>query len=58
MKNINIPSLLLAILVVSMFCLVGIAISYHNYWLSLIFLILGFLFMGYGLAVKRRKSDH
>jgi len=58
MKNINVPTLLLAILVVSMFCLVGIAMFYENFLFMILFTLLGFLIMGYGLVLKRkRKSD-
>lgn len=56
MKNINFPMLFLAILVVTMFCLVGIAIHYANFWLVALFLLLGFAFMGYGLA-KRKTNE-
>lgn len=53
MKDINFPMLLLAMLVILMFCLVGIAIFYQNFWLVFLFLFLGFAFMGLGLARKR-----
>ncbi|MBO1003557.1 DUF5325 family protein [Pseudogracilibacillus auburnensis] len=57
MKNINYPMLFLAILVVSMFCLVGVAIFYQNVFLVILFLLLGFALMGYGIKLKR-KSDN
>ncbi|MFC4556973.1 DUF5325 family protein [Virgibacillus kekensis] len=56
MKNINIPMLLLATLVILMFILVGIAIAFRNVWFVLLFIILGFAFMGYGLSLKRKKK--
>lgn len=56
MKKINFPMLLLALLVIGMFSATGVAISYESIWGALITLILGFAFMGYGLALKR-KSD-
>lgn len=59
MKNINLPILLLAILVVSMFCLVGVAMFYENSLFMILFTLLGFGLMGYGLMLKRkRKSDY
>jgi len=59
MKNINVPILLLATLVVSMFCLVGVAMFYENFLFMILFTLLGFFFMGYGLMLKRkRKSDY
>ncbi|WP_175631876.1 DUF5325 family protein [Virgibacillus siamensis] len=56
MKNINIPMLLLATLVILMFVLVGISIAYRNIWFVLLFIILGFAFMGYGLSLKRKRK--
>ncbi|GAA0613391.1 hypothetical protein GCM10009001_33290 [Virgibacillus siamensis] len=56
MKNINIPMLLLATLVILMFVLVGIAISYRNIWFVLLFILLGFAFMGFGLSLKRKRK--
>lgn len=55
MKKINFPMLLLAIIVVAMFSLVGIAIHYANFWLVGLFLLLGFAFMAFGLKI--RKTD-
>lgn len=57
MKKINFPMLLLAMLVVLMFCLVGVAIAYQSFLLMILFVLLGFAFMGYGLYLKR-KSDY
>lgn len=45
--------LFLALLVVAMFSLVGIAIHYANFWLMGLFLLLGFAFMGLGLKIKK-----
>lgn len=58
MKEINFPMLLLAFLVIFMFCLVGIAIYYQNFWLVFLFLFLGFAFMGLGLARKRANMHN
>jgi len=58
MKKINFPMLLLAMLVVLMFCLVGIAIHYGNFWLVALFLILGFAFMGYGLSKRKLEETN
>ncbi|HIV75561.1 MULTISPECIES: DUF5325 family protein [unclassified Pseudogracilibacillus] len=57
MQNFNLPKFLLATLVVLMFCLVGVAISYESILFIVIFILLGFLIMGYGIATKR-KSDN
>jgi len=56
MKRINFPMLLLAIIVVAMFSLVGIAIHYANFWLVGLFLLLGFAFMGFGLKIRKTGS--
>lgn len=56
MKKINIPMLSLAILVILMFCLVGVAMAYENAFLIILFLLLGFGLMGFGISLKR-KSD-
>ncbi|WP_165767891.1 DUF5325 family protein [Virgibacillus indicus] len=56
MKNINFPMLLLALLVIAMFFSVGIAIALRNIWLVLLFIILGFAFMGYGISLKKRRK--
>ncbi|MBY7143766.1 DUF5325 family protein [Virgibacillus sp. NKC19-3] len=57
MKNINFPMLLLAILVISLFAAVGVAIALRNIWLIFLFIIAGSLVMGYGISLKRKKSD-
>ncbi|MFS0672305.1 DUF5325 family protein [Ornithinibacillus sp. 179-J 7C1 HS] len=56
MKKVNIPALLLALLVVSMFIGVGFAIALRNIWLIILFIVLGFGIMGTGIANKRKKS--
>jgi len=56
MKKINFPMLMLAILVVAMFSLVGVAINYANFWLMGLFLLLGFLFMGFGIKIKKNRQ--
>lgn len=56
MKKINIPMLLLATLVIAMFVAVGVSISYQNIWFVLLFLVLGFAIMGFGLTIKRKRS--
>lgn len=59
MKSFNVPILLLATLVVAMFCLVGVAMFYESYLFMIVFTLLGFGLMGYGLTLKRkRKSDY
>lgn len=59
MKNINIPMLLLAFLVILMFSAVGIAIAFRKMWAIVILSMLGFSMMGYGISLKRKheKSD-
>lgn len=56
MKKINIPKLLLAMLVICMFLAVGVAIAFRNIWFVLLFLLLGFAIMGYGLSLKEKKE--
>ncbi|MGJ9458566.1 DUF5325 family protein [Oceanobacillus sp. CF4.6] len=56
MKNVNFPMLLLAILVIILFALVGIAIAFRNLWLILLFLILGFGTFAYGITLKKRRK--
>lgn len=58
MKQIDIPMLLLALLVVSMFALSGIVIYYGNFWLVTLCLLLGFVFMGVGLTIKRKRETN
>ncbi|HLS23067.1 MAG TPA: DUF5325 family protein [Pseudogracilibacillus sp.] len=57
MRKINFPMLLLAILVVLMFCFVGIAIHYGNFWLIILFTLLGFAFMGFGLKIRKTNES-
>ncbi|WP_042145083.1 DUF5325 family protein [Paucisalibacillus sp. EB02] len=57
MKNVNIPALLLALLVVSMFIGVGFAIALRSIWLILLFITLGFGIMGAGIANKRKSGS-
>jgi hypothetical protein len=58
MRNINIPALLLALLVISMFIGVGFAIALRSIWLILLFIALGFGIMGAGIAKKRKSGSH
>lgn len=55
LSKINLPMLLLAMLVILMFTFVAISIAYRNIWLIVLFFLLGTFFMGYGLALKRKK---
>ncbi|WP_199860680.1 DUF5325 family protein [Oceanobacillus damuensis] len=55
MKNINYPMLLLAMSVILMFILVGLAIAMRNIWLILLFLIIGFGIFAYGLTLKSSR---
>ncbi|HZW68832.1 MAG TPA: DUF5325 family protein [Pseudogracilibacillus sp.] len=56
MKKINFPMLMLAILIVAMFSLVGVAVNYANFWLMGLFLLLGFLLMGFGIKIKKNRQ--
>lgn len=56
MKNMDWPLLLLAILVVAMFVAVGYAVALRNVWLIILFIVLGFALMGYGLSLKRKRK--
>jgi len=56
MKNINFPMLLLAMLVIFLFAVSGVAIAYGNLWFVLLFLLLGTATMGFGISLKT-KSD-
>lgn len=56
MKNINIPMLLLAFLVILSFIAVGLAIAFRNIWFILFFILLGFALMGYGISLKRKRK--
>lgn len=57
MKDINLSKLMLAILVVLMFCLVGVSFAYANLWSVALFTILGFALMGYGIATRNKESN-
>lgn len=59
MKNINIPMLFLALLVICTFSAVGIAIAFRSKLAIVFLLISGFALMGYGISLKkkRQKSD-
>lgn len=57
MNNFNVKMFLLALLVISMFALVGISIAFRNIWAIALFLFLGFAIMGLGISLKRKKND-
>lgn len=57
MKNINIPMLLLALLVISLFSGVGVALAYRNIFAMIICFLLGFAAMGYGISLKRKANS-
>ncbi|GLO65865.1 MULTISPECIES: DUF5325 family protein [Oceanobacillus] len=56
MKNINLPMLLLAFLVVLMFILVGLSIAFRNIWFILLFILIGFGIFGIVMARKKGKQ--
>lgn len=56
MKDFNWSMFFLALVVVAMFIAVGFAIALRSVWLIVLFIALGFLFMGYGLVLKRKKK--
>ncbi|SDJ75151.1 DUF5325 family protein [Sediminibacillus albus] len=57
MKKIQYSKLFLAILVISCFVLVGVAIGFRNYWFTALFFVLGFILMGVGLTLKRKNRS-
>lgn len=57
MKKINIPMLLLALLVISLFSGVGVALAYRNIFAMIVCFLLGFAVMGYGISLKK-KTNH
>lgn len=56
MNKINIVALILALLVIAMFSGAAISIAYRSVWAILLFLVLGFAFMGFGLTLKRKRQ--
>ncbi|RKQ37356.1 DUF5325 family protein [Oceanobacillus halophilus] len=57
MERLNIPMLFMAFLVIAMFAGVGISIAFRNIWMILLFIILGFGIMGYGLFLKKKERS-
>ncbi|HLS20179.1 MAG TPA: DUF5325 family protein [Bacillota bacterium] len=57
MAPINFRMLFLAIVIISMFGLAGVALAYRNVLLVVLFFILGNVLMGYGLYLKRRSDS-
>jgi len=56
MNQINISALLLAIVVVAMFSLVGIMMTYQNYLWMGIFFVAGIVIMGFGIFLKVKRQ--
>lgn len=56
MKNINLPSLILAMLVVASFLASAVAIGYRNYWLTGLSMLIGFLIMFIGIRKKTKNA--
>lgn len=56
MNGLDIPKLLLAIVVVLMFFLVGVGFAMGKPLLIILFTLLGFGIMGYGIAIKKRQK--
>ena len=56
MSGFDIPKLLLAMLVVLMFFLVGVGFAQGSPILIILFTLLGFGTMGYGISLKRKKN--
>ncbi|HLR60156.1 MAG TPA: DUF5325 family protein [Pseudogracilibacillus sp.] len=56
MSGFDIPKLLLALLVVLMFCLVGVGFAQGSALLIILFTILGFGTMGYGISLKKNNN--
>lgn len=57
MNNYNIKMFFMALLVIAMFSMVGISIAFRNIWLILLFLVLGFASMGFGIYLKRKNDS-
>lgn len=56
MEKFNWKMFFLAFLVVLMFIAVGLAIAFRSVFLIVLFTILGFILMGYGLYLKRKNQ--
>lgn len=56
MSGFDIPKLLLAMLVVLMFFLVGVGFAQGSPLLIILFTVLGFGTMGYGISLKRKQN--
>lgn len=56
MSKVNYPMALLATLVIAAFFAVGASIAVKNAWLIILFLLLGFAMMGFGLTLKRKRK--
>ena len=56
MNKINYSMALLATIVIAAFVAVGVGIALRNIWFILLFLLLGFAIMGFGLTLKRKKK--
>ncbi len=56
MDRLDIPKLLLAIVVVLMFFLVGVGFAQGSPLLIILFTLLGFGTMGYGIALKKKQN--
>lgn len=57
MKKIHIPSLVLAVLVITSFLAAAVAIGYRNYSLTGISMLIGFIFMFFGIKRKKRRLN-
>lgn len=56
MKSINIPMLLLALLVVLLFILVGLAVAFRNIWFVLLLTVLAFGIFGMVMSQKKGRK--
>lgn len=56
MNKINYLMALLATTVIAAFVAVGVGIALRNIWFILLFLLLGFAIMGFGLTLKRKRG--
>lgn len=54
MKKVNLSAFLLALLVVVSFSAVGVSIAFRSFVSIVIFTILGFVIMGYGIYLKKK----
>ncbi|MBB6454976.1 hypothetical protein HNQ94_003470 [Salirhabdus euzebyi] len=56
MRN-NVLMVIIAIFVILSFSMVGVALAYRNYLIAGLLFLLGFIIMGFGLRLKRKRQS-